>query len=250
VTPPAHDRLPASEATLFAALSDSIAGDAGRVIVGLNWTLVEGPHGVGLAHTPSRGTAGCHALPSPGDYGGRPLAALAAMWPAENVFERAIALAAINAHCNRDDLAGVSINGFDLIEDRGERTVIIGRFPGLEKRLPKAAVIEREPGPGDYPEDAGPRLLPKAEYIAITGSTLGNGSLASLLPLLQNGFTVLIGPSTPLSPALFAVGIDALSGFVATDRDGLSRVVSEGGAVAALREYGRYVTLTRDEFRT
>ncbi|MDH3700154.1 MAG: DUF364 domain-containing protein [Alphaproteobacteria bacterium] len=249
MTTAADTPFPVGEDVLFSALSDSIAGDAGRVIVGLNWTLVEGPHGVGLAHTPARGTAGCHALPSPGDYGGRALTALAAMWSSENVFERAIALAAINADCNRDDLAGISINGFDLIEDRGERTVIIGRFPGLENRLPKAAVIEREPGPGDYPEDAGPHLLAKAEYIAITGSTLGNGSLPALLPFVQNGFTVLIGPSTPLSPALFAFGIDAVSGFVATDRDGLSRVVSEGGAVAALRKYGRYVTLKRDDIR-
>jgi uncharacterized protein (DUF4213/DUF364 family) len=239
--------IPVSDDVLFAALSTSITGTAGRVIVGLNWTLVEGPHGVGLAHTPPRGTAGCHALPTPGDYAGQSLAALAAMWPSENVFEHAIALAAINAHCNRDDLAGAPINGFELIEDRGERTVIIGRFPGLEKRLPNAAVIERNPGPGDYPEDAGPHLLPKAEYIAITGSTLGNGSLAPLLAFVQNGFTVLIGPSTPLSPALFAFGIDALSGFAATDRDGLARVVAEGGAVAALRDFGRYVTLTRKE---
>ncbi len=250
MTVPTHPPLPTTEQVLFTALSDGIAGDAGRVIVGLNWTLVEGPHGVGLAHSPARGTAGCHALPTPGDYGGRPLAALAAMWPSNNVFERAIALAAINAHCNRDDLAGPSVNGFDLIEDRGERTVIIGRFPGLEKRFPKAAVIEREPGPGDYPEDAAPRLLPKADFIAITGSTLGNGSLAPLLGYLRHGFTVLIGPSTPLSSALFRFGIDALSGFVATDRDGLLRIVAEGGAVAALRHFGRYVTLTRTETGT
>ena len=249
MTAPAPHPLPAGEDALFAALSDGISGDAASVIVGLNWTLVEGPQGVGLAHTPPRGTAGCHALPSPGGYAGRPLRTLAAMWASENVFERAIALAAINAHCNRDDLSGQSINGFELIEDRGERTVIIGRFPGLEKRLPNAAVIERHPGPGDYPEDAGPRLLPKAEYVAITGSTLGNGSLSALLPLVQDAFTVLIGPSTPLSPALFAFGIDALSGFVATDREGLARVVSEGGAVAALRGYGRYVTQTRDDIQ-
>lgn len=238
---------PLTEDALFAALTRGVDGHAGRVIVGLNWTLVDGPEGVGLAHTPARGTAGCNDLPSPGAYGDQPLGDLAALWRSENVFERAIALAAINAHWNRDALPGASINGFELIEDRGERTVIVGRFPDLEKRLPKAAVIERRPGPDDYPVEAAPQLLPRAEFAALTGSTLGNGTLAGLLPLVQNAFTVLIGPSTPLASALFGFGIDAVSGFVAKDRDGLARAVSEGGAVHALKRHGRYVTLTAQD---
>ncbi|MDP6817778.1 MAG: DUF364 domain-containing protein, partial [Alphaproteobacteria bacterium] len=57
-------------------------------------------------------------------------------------------------------------------------------------------------------------------------------------------FTVLIGPSAPLCPALFALGIDALSGFVPNDLDGTAQRVAEGGAVRALKPLGRYVTLT------
>ncbi|MBT3928221.1 MAG: hypothetical protein HOF33_14695, partial [Rhodospirillaceae bacterium] len=56
--------------------------------------------------------------------------------------------------------------------------------------------------------------------------------------------TVLIGPSVPLTPALFEFGINTLSGFVPGDTDGIAQRVSEGAAVRALKPLGRYVTLT------
>ena len=242
MTPASID--PFSDRDLGDILSKGLAGRANRVIVALNWTCVEGPDGLGLAHTPVRGTSGCTNLPSPGDYAGQSLASLAALWTSENVFERAIAGAAINAHWNRYDLAASDRNGLDLIEDRGVKTVVIGRFPNLESRLPNAAVVERRPGPKDYPEDALGTLLPEAQFVAVTASAVSNGSLPNILRLLEKAYTVMIGPSTPMSPNLFTVGIDALSGFIATDIAGVMRVVSEGGAVRALRPYGRFATIT------
>ena len=233
-----------TDPALGAMLAAGLSGRAERVIVALNWTLVEGPDGLGLAHTPVRGTAGCTNLPSPGDYAGRPLASLATLWTSENVFERAIAGAAINAHWNRYDLAASERNGLDLIEDRGTETVVIGRFPNLETRLPNAAVVERHPGPNDYPEEALDTLLPKAAFVAVTASAVSNGSLPNILRLLGDAYTVMIGPSTPMSPHLLTVGIDALSGFIASDIEGVIRVVSEGGAVRALRPFGRFATIT------
>jgi hypothetical protein len=115
-----------------------VSGAAGRVVVGLNWTLVVGPNGVGMAHTPARGTAGCRSLPRPGTYSGQPLAALTALWASDNVFEQAVAFAAVNAHWNRYDIQASAANGLDLIENHGIRTVVIGRFPGLADRAGSA----------------------------------------------------------------------------------------------------------------
>lgn len=228
------------------ALTEGLSGAASRVIVGLNWTLVVGPNGAGLAHTPARGTEGCRSLPSPGTYAGRPLAELAAFWGAQNVFEHAIAVAAVNAHWNRSDLEGESVNGLDLIENHGERTVMIGRFPGIAERWPGIAVVEREPRAGEHPESALPDLLPKAKFVAVTASAIVNGSMPRILALSKGATVLVIGPSTPLAPSLFAHGIDMLSGYVARDIDGLARAISEGAAVAAIRPFGRYATIRRD----
>jgi len=215
------------------------------VIVGLNWRLVVGPNGAGMAQTPARGTAGCRSLPRAGTYSGQALAALAALWNSDNVFERAVAVAAVNAHWNRFDIEGDGANGLDLIENHGVRTVVIGRFPGLAERLPGIAVVEREPRPGEYPESALPTLLADAKYVAMTASTIVNGSMAGILALCKSAFVLVLGPSTPLAPSLFDHGVDALSGFIARDVDKLARAVSEGAAVAALRPHGRYATIVR-----
>lgn len=231
---------------LATRLAEGIDGTAEGVLVGLNWTMVVGPSGIGLAHSPARGTSGCFGLPAPGTYAGQKLDTLARLAGSANVFERAIAFAAINAHHNRFDLEGEDINGLDLIQDRGERTVVIGQFPGLEKRVPGAAVIERDPRPGCYPPEAAPTLLPKAEQVLITASTLSNGTLEPMLPLLAaDAFVVLVGPSAPCTPILFEVGIDAISGFVVRDAEALGRAVMEGGAVSAMRPHGRFVTVRR-----
>jgi len=238
--------IPSARNGLIASLCEGLSGEARDVFVGLNWTFVEGPNGIGLNHTPARGTAGCVDLPEPGSYCGRSLSDLAKLVQSENPFERAIGFAAINAHHNRFDCAGSAMNGLDLVEDRGERTVIIGRFPRLEERLPGAAVIEREPGPKDHPEEDATWLLPAAEQVVITASAMGNGSLPALLELARNAFVVLAGPSTPLCPALFDQGINALSGLVAADNAALRRVVLEGGAVRALKRHTRFVTLRNE----
>jgi uncharacterized protein (DUF4213/DUF364 family) len=235
--------------SLYETLSAGVSGVAGRVVVGLNWTLVVGPDGAGMAQTPARGTAGCRSLPRPGTYAGQPLATLAALWASENIFEHTIAVAAVNAHWNRYDLEAGPANGLDLIESRGERTVVVGRFPGVAERHPGAAVVEREPRAGEYPESALPKLLANAEFVAVTASTIVNGSLPGILALCPNAFIVVIGPGTPLSPALFDLGIAALSGFVARDVGKLADAVSEGAAVAALRPFGRYATIRRGNHR-
>lgn len=227
------------------ALTQGVAGVAEQVIVGLNWTLVVGPRGAGLSHTPARGTEGCRSLPHPGTYAGRTLAELAALWGAPNVFEHAIAVAAVNAHWNRYDLEGESVNGLDLIENHGEHTVMIGRFPGIAERAPGIAVVEREPRAGEFPETALPDLLARAKFVAVTASAIVNGSMAGILAMCKGAKVLVVGPSTPLAPSLYDHGVDILSGYVAQDVEGVARAIVEGASVAAIRPFGRYVTIRR-----
>lgn len=232
---------------LYDKLAEPVKGIVEFVSIGLNWTVVAAAHGVGAAHTPIRGSEGCTTTPRPGQYASCGLGKLAELKNSSNVFERAIGLAAINAFYNRTDLIGDPANGLDLLQDFGHETVIIGRFPGLAARVPGAAVIERNPGPGDFPESAARELLPKCKHLAITASALVNGSLPELLAMAPQAYTVLIGPSTPFAPVLFEYGIDAMSGFVVDDLSLFQNIVLEGGSVRQMRPAGRNLTLLRGE---
>jgi uncharacterized protein (DUF4213/DUF364 family) len=231
---------------LYRDLARDVRGSVRRVVVGLNWTLVVGTAGAGLAHTPLRGTSGCHALPESGGYGTQDLATLAALLGSSNVFERTIALAAINAYHNSREVTGNAENGLELIEGDGSDTVIVGRFPDLDRRLPGAAIIERNPGPGDHPPAAAAQLLPACKNLIVTASALQDGALPGLLALAPQAFSVLLGPGTPFAPCLFGHGVDALSGFIADDIDALSRVVAQGGSVRAMKRHGRILTWRHD----
>ena len=115
----------ASSKMIIDALSERMTGHANRVMIGLNWTLVEGPTGIGLAHTPVRGTSGCYGLSNAGELSGKPLSTFAVGLTSANPFDRALALAAINAHHNNFSLTGI-------VAANQQNKAIIGRFPVLE----------------------------------------------------------------------------------------------------------------------
>jgi uncharacterized protein (DUF4213/DUF364 family) len=217
--------------------------ESSAVIVGYNWTLVEGPLGVGLVTTPAKGVEGAHSTPETGRYTGRSLKALAELARSQNPYERAIGCAAINAGINRFDLEGPRGNGLEPMEEIAGSTVVIGRFPKLDEKLPGAIVLERNPGPGDLPADAAPEVIPGCARLIITATTWVNASLAGLLRLVDGAHVSLIGPGTPLSPVLLDHGIHRLSGFVVTDPPAMRRAIAEGAGVRQFRHLGRDVNL-------
>lgn len=218
-------------------------GTAIRVLIGLNWVLIESEQGCGLAQTPERGTAGCRSAADE-DLTGRPLRELAAMVHSFDPFESAIGLAAINAHYNRFDLDTPEGNGLETFASGDDPVTVIGRFPKLEKRFKNFTVVEQHPRDGEIPDWAAPWVLPGTERVLITASTLVNRSLPGLLAACPNAEVALIGPSAPLTPRLHSYGITLLGGMVVTDVDGLVRVIAEGGAISAIKPYTRMATLT------
>ena len=103
-------------------------------------------------------------------------------------------------------------------EITGKKAAVIGHFSYLEQLLGPVctlSILERRPRDGDYPDPACEYLLPEQDYVFITGSALVNKTLPRLLQICRNTtYTVLVGPSVPLAPALFDFGADDLSGFV------------------------------------
>ena len=94
---------------------------------------------------------------------------------------------------------------------------------------------------------AAPDVLPTADVIGLTSSTLVNHTFDELAKLFPaNATVVMIGPSTPLSPVLFDYGVSVLAGSVIEDADFVWHAVAQGSALHDKRTGLRRVTLVRD----
>lgn len=216
-----------------------------RVVVGLNWTLVETATGLGVAQTPERGTPGCRATGRAGSRIESGLKELAGLVHSADPFDQALGIAACNAHYNRFDRHLAGDNGLECFGAVGGGIVVIGAFPGIAERLPGAKVIDRKPGPGQFPEQAAEWLLPPAEAVILTASTLANRSLPGLLRLAPFARIGLVGPGAPLTERLFEYGIEVSSGLIAEDPDGMARAVAEGGGAKDLKRFARQATIRK-----
>lgn len=126
-----------------------------------------------------------------------------------------------------------------LKHGKGKNAVVIGHFPFVEKLRPEFRnmwVLEIHPRPGDLPAKAAGDVLPKADVVAMTATTLLNGTCAELLGLIsKETYTIMLGPSTPFAPCLFDWGIDVLAGCSVLDATQASSCIREGLPFKKLR---------------
>jgi uncharacterized protein (DUF4213/DUF364 family) len=130
---------------------------------------------------------------------------------------------------------------------RSKSAVVIGRYPGLEEFAAahglRLTVLERQPGPSDLPDTACEYLLPEAEWVFITASSIPNKTFPRLAELSRDATSVLMGPTAPWLPKLYHFGIDFLAGADIVDFDAARAVVAEGGGVRLFGESVRYRVL-------
>jgi uncharacterized protein (DUF4213/DUF364 family) len=112
---------------------------------------------------------------------------------------------------------------------------MIGRFPfadSLRSSCGELWVFERGDRlrPGDRCADEMPELLPKAEIVAITATTLLNRTLEEVMVHLDpESWTMMLGPSTPMSPRMLELGFDVLCGTIVEDVPAVLAAASQGG---------------------
>ena len=131
----------------------------------------------------------------------------------------AAGIACLNALFASKDRALSQADAADWLaaQGRGKRVVVIGRFPFLEEEIRPVVdalwVFERDPQPGEYGAVDMPEVLPQADLVAITSSTLINHTIDDILAHISpRCTTILLGPSTPLTGRLFSQKIDGLFG--------------------------------------
>ena len=195
----------------------------------------------------------------PSELVGRPLRDVAALAKSWNFEDAGLGMAAINAYPSHPEVA--LARGFTPCEENnwartfhpyaplvaGKRVAIIGHFPFAAAAMPDAAelnILERNLFEGDYPDSACEYLLPDMDYVFISGSAFVNKTMPRLLTLASNAHTVVLGPSTPASPALLHAGATTVISFASAHparlEDGLA-----GRSLRGMYDAGMRVQLSR-----
>ncbi|MDC4232168.1 DUF364 domain-containing protein [Actinomyces sp. B33] len=188
----------------------------------------------------------------------RDAAALARSW---NLAEAGMGAAALNAWYAAPEVASAHgfapclMNNFAHLFDpwideaRGRRVGVIGHFPFARRALAEAGevvILERSTRDGDYPDSACEYELASCDLVFITGSSFVNKTAPRLLALTADcPRTIVVGPSTPASPALLDYGADTVLAFSCADaarlEDGLA-----GRLLAGMYDAGERIELHRE----
>lgn len=222
------------------------------VLIGLHWTAVSG-RSVGLAAT--RAETACCCAENVRDVGclhKKTVQELAGLIRSTHPLEVSVGLAALNSLVTFDTANSIELNTRELLLERGKgkNVAMIGHFPftdALRRVAGNLSVLELKPGPGDYPAEAAPELLPQADLIGLTATTLLNGTFTGLARLFPpQALVVMLGPSTPLSPVLFDYGVDVLGGTWVENQTALWRHIGQGSPLRQIPGVKR-ITLVKDK---
>jgi uncharacterized protein (DUF4213/DUF364 family) len=246
--------------SIIDALIDSLPGDAPvrDVRIGAHWTVVvvekyDRLCG-GLASTLQHSDDHHHGQGYPVRDAGRLLEhsglELAALARSSSVTEASIGVAAINALLEVDRESCVELNAHEVIVEKGsgKKVVIVGHFPFIP-RVQQAAgqlwVLEKRPRGDDLPASQAVEVIPQADVVAITGTSLLNHTFEELVTLCRpEAYVLVLGGSAPLSPVLFGYGVDAVAGTLVIDVPTVLNCVSQGATFRQI-EGKRLLTLAR-----
>ena len=235
-------------------ITEALLGDLGtdapvrQVLMGAFWTLVvldTEPVRCGLAST-LRGETSRQGPPIPeaGELLGYSGCELAQWMTSRETLKASIGVAAYNALLEPAASSFVELNASQVIIEQGAggSVAIIGHFPFVEEvrqAVHTCWVLELQPRPGDLPAERADELLPQADVVAITSTSLINHTFDDLIALCRDdAFVVMLGPSTPLTPLLLSGGVDVLSGTLVRDVDRVMQSISQGATFQQVKRRG------------
>jgi uncharacterized protein (DUF4213/DUF364 family) len=124
------------------------------------------------------------------------------------------------------------MNPFNSLRERytGKNVTVVGHFPDVDAmaNLCTLTVLERDPSGSDTPDPACEYVLPRQDFVFLTGVTVINKTAPRLLDLAKDATVVMLGPSVIASDFLFRWGIDILAGRVVEDVEKTKAAVKQG----------------------
>lgn len=173
----------------------------------------------------------------------------------ESYTEVGIGLAVINALLPRFPELWIEQKGEDYLLQHivNKKVVVVGHFPSIEKLRQNAMnlwVLELNPREGELHSDTAPEIIPQADVVVLTATTLINKTFEALVNLCNAETKVMVlGPSTPLSPVMFDYGVDFLCGTIVTDPKAVMLGISQGSSSHQIRRAGftKMVTMKKGD---
>jgi uncharacterized protein len=231
-----------------------------RAVIGLFFTGVKLTNGIaGACATPIKTIpeavccpSSAMTMPFPGKLRGRPALDLAREALGDNGIRRAVGIAAMNALADacwrRRPHPGAAlqlgIDAFDATDIYpGDNVVVVGAFVPflreLKRRRQPFLVLEQDPAtlkadelPFFRPAKQAGTVVPEADVLLITGTTLINDTLEELLSLANPAARVtMVGPTVTMLPdAFLSRGADVLGTVRITAPDEFLDILAEGGS--------------------
>lgn len=252
-------------AETIAAIQDIASDEIGtvtieRAVIGLFFTGVKLSTGhVGTCATPIKTIpdavccpSSAHAMPFPGKMRGRRAASFLDEVQQNDGIRRAIGIATMNALAtlcwNRrphpDVEMEIDTDAFDAARIRpGQTVVVVGAFVPFLRELKRMGqpylVLEQDPATLKADEmpfyrhaTQAPVVVPQADVLLITGTTLLNDTLDDILAAARpDACKVVVGPTVGLVPdAYLRRGCDVLGTIRVTRADEFLDVLAEGGS--------------------
>jgi len=242
-----HPSMPTVDA-VHDAILEAASVNLGATLIDLRvgpfWSVVRTSAGAGMASTLRSGNirSGFPPIPGAGSLLEKNPGELAAGLHSLSPPEASLGLATANALLGPPDGRLTEHNAEAILSDRGKgkRVAMIGHFPFSERLAASCAdlwVFERGEGrfDGDLGAEMMEELLPQADVVGVTSTTIINGTLPEILDLVRpDAFVLLLGPSTPLTPRLFDFGIDLLCGTVIVNPESVFRAVEQGAVTSQI----------------
>ena len=231
-----------------------------RAVIGLFFTGVKLSSGhAGTCATPIKDIpeavccpSSAMAMPFPGKIRGRRAGGLLDEAVEQTGIRRAVGIATLNALAQlaaerRGRVDFDVVEGIDAFQAAAvkpyEIVAVVGAFAPFLRELRKIGarhwVLEKDPStlkphemPHYRPAEEAPGVVPQADVVVITGTTLLNDTLGSLLALARpTARVVVVGPTVTLIPdAFFARRCDILGGVKVTQPDAFLDILAEGGS--------------------
>lgn len=244
---------------LYQKIFSTFADEADRTVIdeihmGLGYTMVTLQDGrCGICVTLCDPTRAYLVNTDPNDYEGRSaLQLLRHIKDGEHPFSRMMAIALVNA-MNQRFAASLPQTPHDWPErlglGKGASVAMIGHFSPVSERFEEIGSTVRILDLGrnlDNPDDFYPWAIKKADVLAITATSMVNGTLEEILGRFKDRTLpiLLMGPSTILHPDIYeGLPINYLSGSAVVAKSDMLKAVRNGRGTLDVHHQAKKVYL-------